>query len=160
MQPGNTPSLSESQPSPEPRVQSNAGSVENPPIGQADAAQKLNPVYSNAITPRTGPLGQPLGQQEMAAPGAEGERHEQPAARSLPSPAYYTSPRRRSWGVPLRLLVAFYFRTETSPKTKRPPFLGIYDLQRLSYGRIELLVADMRLLAPDPSGTPRVGRSQ
>ena len=36
--------------------------------------------------------------------------------------------------------------------------LGIYDLQGLSYGRTELLVADMRLLAPDPSGTPRVGR--
>ena len=36
--------------------------------------------------------------------------------------------------------------------------LGIYDLQGLSYGRTELLVADMRLLAPDPSGTPHVGR--
>ena len=36
--------------------------------------------------------------------------------------------------------------------------LGIYDLQGLSYGRTELLVADMRLLAPDPSGTPRGGR--
>ena len=33
--------------------------------------------------------------------------------------------------------------------------LGIYDLQGLSYGRTELLVADMRLLAPDPSGAPR-----
>ena len=31
--------------------------------------------------------------------------------------------------------------------------LGIYDLQGLSYGRTELVVADMRLLAPDPSGT-------
>ena len=31
--------------------------------------------------------------------------------------------------------------------------LGIYDLQGLSYGRTELLVADMRLLAPDPSGS-------
>ena len=38
--------------------------------------------------------------------------------------------------------------------------LGIYDLQGLSYGRTELLVADMRLLAPDPSGTPRVRRCQ
>ena len=36
--------------------------------------------------------------------------------------------------------------------------LGIYDLQGLSYGRTELLVADMRLLEPDPSGDPRVGR--
>ena len=37
--------------------------------------------------------------------------------------------------------------------------LGIYDLQGLSYGRTELLVADMRLLAPDPaSGAPRGGR--
>ena len=31
---------------------------------------------------------------------------------------------------------------------------GMYGLQGLSYGRTELLVADMRLLAPDPSGTP------
>ena len=38
--------------------------------------------------------------------------------------------------------------------------LGIYDLRGLSYGRTELLVGDMRLLAPDPSGTPRVGRCQ
>ena len=36
--------------------------------------------------------------------------------------------------------------------------LGLYDLQGLSHGRTELLVADMRLLAPDPSGTPCVGR--
>ena len=28
--------------------------------------------------------------------------------------------------------------------------LGIYDLHGLSYGRTELLVAGMRLLAPDP----------
>ena len=38
--------------------------------------------------------------------------------------------------------------------------LGIYDLQGLSYGRTELLVADMRLLAPDPSGSPPAGRCQ
>ena len=38
--------------------------------------------------------------------------------------------------------------------------LGIYDLRGLSYGRTELLVADMRLLAPDPSGTPHVKRYQ
>ncbi len=31
--------------------------------------------------------------------------------------------------------------------------LGTYDLQGLSYGRTELLVADMRHLAPDPSGS-------
>ena len=36
--------------------------------------------------------------------------------------------------------------------------LGIYDLQGLSYGRTELLAADMRLLAPDPRGTPSDGR--
>ena len=37
--------------------------------------------------------------------------------------------------------------------------LGIYDLlQGLSYGRTELLAADMRLLEPDPSGAPRGGR--
>ena len=35
---------------------------------------------------------------------------------------------------------------------------GVYDLQGLSYGRTELLAADMRLLAPDPSGAPRGGR--
>ena len=29
--------------------------------------------------------------------------------------------------------------------------LGIYDLRGLSYGRTELLVADMRLLEPDPA---------
>ena len=29
--------------------------------------------------------------------------------------------------------------------------LGIYDLQGLSYGRTELLVADMQHLEPDPS---------
>ena len=34
--------------------------------------------------------------------------------------------------------------------------LGIYDLQGLSYGRTELLVADMRLLEPDPSADPLV----
>ena len=33
--------------------------------------------------------------------------------------------------------------------------LGVYGLQGLSYGHTELLVAGMRLLAPDPSGTPR-----
>ena len=31
--------------------------------------------------------------------------------------------------------------------------LGIYDLQGLSYGRTELLAADMRLLEPDPGGS-------
>ena len=35
--------------------------------------------------------------------------------------------------------------------------LGIYDLQGLSYDRTELLVAGMRLLAPDPSGSPPAG---
>ena len=35
--------------------------------------------------------------------------------------------------------------------------LGIYDLQGLSYGRTELLLADMRLLAPDPSGSRPCG---
>ena len=38
--------------------------------------------------------------------------------------------------------------------------LGIYDLQGLSYGRTELLVADMRLLEPGPSGSPPAGRCQ
>ena len=38
--------------------------------------------------------------------------------------------------------------------------LGVYDLQGLSYGRTELLVAGMRLLEPDPSGTPPAGNNQ
>ena len=38
--------------------------------------------------------------------------------------------------------------------------LGVYDLQGLSYGRTELLVPDMRLLEPDPSGSPPAGRCQ
>ena len=38
--------------------------------------------------------------------------------------------------------------------------LGIYGLQGLSYGRTGLLVANMRLLEPDPSGTPPVGRCE
>ena len=37
---------------------------------------------------------------------------------------------------------------------------GICGLQGLSYGRTELLLADMRLLAPDPSGSPPAGRCQ
>ena len=33
--------------------------------------------------------------------------------------------------------------------------LGIYNLQGLSYGRTELVVADMRHLEPDPSTSKR-----
>ena len=48
-------------------------------------------------------------------------------------------------------------RLETRPQRGRNSHqigvLGIYGLQGLSYGRTELLVADMRLLEPDPSGT-------
>ena len=44
-------------------------------------------------------------------------------------------------------------RLETGPQRGRNSHqmdvLGIYDLQGLSYDRTELLVADMRLLAPD-----------
>ena len=36
--------------------------------------------------------------------------------------------------------------------------LSVFDLQGLSYGRTELLVADMRLLEPGPSGDARAGR--
>ena len=36
--------------------------------------------------------------------------------------------------------------------------LGIYGLSVLSYGHTELLVADMRLLEPDPSAALHVGR--
>ena len=38
--------------------------------------------------------------------------------------------------------------------------LGIYGIHGLSYGHSELLVADMRLLAPDPGGSPPAGRCQ
>ena len=38
--------------------------------------------------------------------------------------------------------------------------LGMYGLRGLSYGRTELLVAGMRLLAPNPNGSPHVGRCQ
>ena len=38
--------------------------------------------------------------------------------------------------------------------------VAIYDLRGLSYGRTELVVAGMRHLVPDPSGTPCVGRCQ
>ena len=38
--------------------------------------------------------------------------------------------------------------------------LGIYDLQGLSYGRTELLVAGMRLLAPDRRRRGRVGNRE
>ena len=37
---------------------------------------------------------------------------------------------------------------------------SVVDLHGLSYGRTELLVADMRLLEPDPIGDPRVGGCQ
>ena len=47
-------------------------------------------------------------------------------------------------------------RLETGPQRGRNSHqisvLGIYDLHGLCYGRTELLVADMRLLAHDPSG--------
>ena len=38
--------------------------------------------------------------------------------------------------------------------------VGISDRQGLSDGRTELLVADMRLLEPDPGGSPPAGRCQ
>ena len=55
-------------------------------------------------------------------------------------------------------------RLESGPQRGRNSHqfnvLGIYDLQGLIYGRVELLVADMRLLEPDPSGSPPAGRCQ
>ena len=51
-------------------------------------------------------------------------------------------------------------RSQRGRNSHQIGLLGIYDLRGLSCGRTELLVADMRLLAPDPSGTPRVGRCQ
>ena len=51
-------------------------------------------------------------------------------------------------------------RLETRPQRGRNSHqigvLGIYDLQGLSYGRTELLVADMRLLAPVGPSTAKV----
>ena len=49
-------------------------------------------------------------------------------------------------------------RSQRGRNSRHIDDLGIYDLQGLNYGRTELLVADMRLLAPDPSGAPRGGR--
>ena len=64
--------------------------------------------------------------------------------------------------VPERRTARENARLETRPQRGRNSHqigvLGIYGLQGLSYGRTELLVADMRLLEPDPSGTPPVGR--
>ena len=51
-------------------------------------------------------------------------------------------------------------RSQRGRNSHQIGILGVYDLRGLSYGRTELLVADMRLLAPDPSGTPRVRRCQ
>ena len=51
--------------------------------------------------------------------------------------------------------------SQRGPNSHQIGVLGLYDLQGLSYGRTELLVADMRLLAPDPSQQwrpPCVGR--
>ena len=50
--------------------------------------------------------------------------------------------------------------SQRSRKSHQIGVLGIYDLQGLSYGRTELLLADMRLLAPDPGGSPPAGRCQ
>ena len=49
---------------------------------------------------------------------------------------------------------AFGNRVAARPKLAPDERFGIYDLQGLSYGRTGLLVADMRLLVPDPSGAP------
>ena len=55
--------------------------------------------------------------------------------------------------VPERRTARENARLETRPQRGRNSHqigvLGIYDLQGLSYGRTELLVADMPLLAPD-----------
>ena len=51
-------------------------------------------------------------------------------------------------------------RSQRGQNSHQIGILGIYDLQGLSYGRTELLVAGMRHLVPDPSGTPCVGRCQ
>ena len=78
----------------------------------------------------------------------------------IPSPAFV--PVLAGVLVPERRTARENARLETRPQRGRNSHqigvLGIYDLQGLSYGRTELLVADMRLLVPDPSGTPPVGR--
>ena len=62
----------------------------------------------------------------------------------------------------LRRMARGNARLETGPQRGRNSHqigvFGIYDLQGLIYGRTELLVADMRLLEPGPSGAPRAGR--
>ena len=51
-------------------------------------------------------------------------------------------------------------RSQRGRNSHQIGILGIYDLHGLSYGRTELLVADMLLLEPDPSGSPPAGRCQ
>ena len=58
---------------------------------------------------------------------------------------------------------AFGNRVAAWPKLAPYRCLWVYMTYRglvMAALRTELLVADMRLLAPDPSGTPRVGRCQ
>ena len=59
---------------------------------------------------------------------------------------------------PARENARLEIRSQRGRNSHQIGVLGLYDLQRLSYGRTELLVAVVRLLAPDPSGTPCVGR--
>ena len=54
----------------------------------------------------------------------------------------------------------FEIRSQRGRNSHQIGVLGIYYLQGLSYGRTELLVADMQLLEPDPGGSPPAGRCQ
>ena len=78
------------------------------------------------------------------------------ASPFVPVPAGVLVPERRTARENARLEIG----SQRGRNSHQIGDLGIYDLQGLSYGRTELLVADMRLLEPDPSGTPRVGRCQ
>ena len=78
------------------------------------------------------------------------------ASPLVPAPAGVLVPELRTARENARLEI----RSQRGRNSHQIGVLGIYDLQGLSYGRTELLAADMRLLAPDPSGTPRVGRCQ
>ena len=78
------------------------------------------------------------------------------ASPLVPAPAGVLVPERRTARENARLEIG----SQRGRNSHHIDVLGIYDLQGLSCGRTELLVADMRLLEPDPGGSPRVGRCQ
>ena len=78
------------------------------------------------------------------------------ASPLVPSPAGVLVPELRTAQENARLEIG----SQRGRNSHQIGVLGIYDLQGLSYGRTELLVADTRLLEPDPGGRPPAGRCQ